>query len=205
MTNYTFSLPERRETSKRWDFNQIINSSIEAAFRASIHEFDEAKFADSENFELSSPPILTAELYKDVPYGGKTLGEAGCAVFALEQGLHYRFGEPVMQIEELAKYVADLDYYEYGKGTYHNLFDHYGLRRATHVDDVIYALYMDKMVTVLVRNCDYSPLEKNEGSHFINLVGKSGKNFSVADSQLDTQINVPAIEIFKATRVAWIW
>lgn len=205
MTKDIFALPYRRETSKRWDINQIINSSIEAAFRASVHEFDEAKFAGSENFELNVPTILTAEQYKDVPYGGKTLGEAGCAVFVFEQGLHYRFGEPVMQIEKLAKYIANLGYYEYGKGTYHNLFDHYGLRRATHVDDVIDSLYMDKMVTVFVRNCDYYPLEKNEGSHFINLVGKSMKHFIVADSEFPSTQVVPAIEIFKATRVAWIW
>lgn len=204
MNKFNFSLPPRKETKKRWDTNLILNAAIEAAFRASITEFDEEKWENSEDFKLSVPPMLTAKEYGKIPYGGKTLGEAGCAVFALEHGLCYRFGEPVMPIAELAKYIADLGYYEYGVGTYHNLFDHSGSKRANHVDDVTQALQIGNLVTVLVRNSDYVPIEKDDESHYINLSGKVEKNFIVNDSQFETQIEVPAIQIFKATKVAWI-
>ncbi len=205
MSNISIKLQKRRETSRQWDINQMIEAAIAVAFSKSIGEFDEETAKNSEDIVIDIPKMLWSEDYKDVDYGGKTLGEAGCGAFCFEHGLHFRFGTPAMPMADLAKYLADLGYYEYGKGTYHNLFDHYGLRRATHVNEVLNALDCSKIVTVLVRNCDYSKIEKKEGSHFVNLIGKKGANFIVADPSLPEPVEVSMKEIFKATRISWIW
>lgn len=195
----TFYIPGTKEEEKRYERNAIINNLIAIFFKESIADFDENK-------DLGYIPpviqgnILLANDYKDVPYGGKTLGEAGCAVFCLEQGLRYR--GIIVSIVKLAEDIAN--YYVFGKGTRHNLFDHLELGRARHFQDIFDALRMGRLVTILVENNKYSPMEAVDGSHFVNIVGQKGKSFVIDDPQMG-RINVPMREIFGATRVAWIW
>lgn len=202
MTN--FYLPERKETPKRYDNNKYVNMLMSAMFKDSIVDFDENEHAEEIWIDVNR--ILLAYEFADVPYGGKTLGEAGCAVFCFEQGLCYRSGDrdKVMDIGNLAEYIAHKGYYEFGKGTYHNLFDHYGLRRATHFQEIFDALKMGKMVTILVENNKYSSDKSLKDSHFVNIVGKVKEKFVIDDSQIG-RIKMPMKIIFDATRVAWIW
>lgn len=217
----TFYLPERKETPKRYDNNRDVNNLIAKVFKESIIDFDENNYWEDIPIVIKCN-ILLANDYKDVPYGGKTLGEAGCAVFCFEQGLCYRKIFKVLfkkimfcfkqglcyrggrHIKLLSKYIADLGYYEFGKGTWHNLFDHFELRRATHFQEIFDALKMGKLITILAENKEYSPIKAVEGSHFVNIVGKLGEYFVIDDPQMG-RINVPMREIFNATRVAWIW
>lgn len=213
-----FYLPKAEETEKRYDNNTDINNLIARAFKESIADFDEGDYLE-DIVPVIKGNILLANDYKDVPYGygGKTLGEAGCAVFCVEQGLYHRkifkvciFKKIMFRfkrgkyIKFLSKYIADLGYYVFGKGTRHNLFEHLELRRATHFQDIFDALKMGKIVTILVENEKYSPIKAVEGSHFVNIVGKLGEYFVIDDPQMG-RINVHMRKIFDATRVAWIW
>lgn len=199
-----FYLPERKETSKRWDNNKYVNMLISAMFKDSIADFDENEHR--ERMLVNVEDILLASQFENVPYGCKTLGQAGCAVFCLEQGLCYRSGgrEDPAYIIYLAKYTGDKGYYEKNKGTYHSLLDHYGLRRATHFQEIFDALKMGKLITILVENKKYFEDEANKDSHFVNIVGAEEKKFVIDDSQLG-RVYSPMRRMFDATRVAWIW
>lgn len=202
-----FYLPERFEkpigNCNRYDNNGKVNSEIAKAFKESIAVFDE------ECYKETIPIVVREEIslaiyFKDVPYGGKTLGESGCAVLCFRQGLISRNVRTWMDMSTFAKYIADKGYYEMNVGTYHNLFDHYGLRRATHFQEIFDALKMGKLVTILVENKKYFWDEANKDSHFVNIVGKEGKKFVIDDSQMG-RVYSPMRHIFDATRVAWIW
>lgn len=179
-----FYLPERKETPKRYDNNRDINDLTAIFFEESLIDFNE------KDFQENIPQVTHAGLYgawderfKDIPYGVKTLGEAGCAVFCFWQGLCTRAIYVGMDIEPFAKYLDDKHYYEPGKGTWHLLFDHYNLRRATNFQEIFDALKMGKIVTILVRNKDYPLSKSKEGSHFVNIIGKSEGSFIIYDPQ----------------------
>lgn len=202
-----FYLPERFEkpigNCNRYDNNGRINAEIAKAFKESIAVFDKSEHKESIPIVVQEE-ISLAACFADVPYGGKTLGEAGCAVFCFRQGLISRNVRTWMDMPTFAKYIADKGYYEFGKGTYHNLFDHYGLRRATHFQEIFDALKMGKLVTILVENKKYFVDKANKDSHFVNIVGKRWENFVIDDSYVG-RIDMPMREIFDATRVAWTW
>lgn len=203
-----FYLPERKETEVRYDNNGYVNMLISAMFKKSIADFDEKDYREVVP-QLTNGCMYAAwdERFKDIPYGAKTLGEAGCAVFCFCQGLHTRSIYTGMDMEAFAKYIADKGYYEFGRGTYHNLFDHYGLRRATHFREIFDALRMGKIVTLLVENKDYLLSNSEGGSHYVNIIGNSGVGFIIYDSKTQEIINcsVPMRKVFDATRVAWLW
>lgn len=196
----TLRLPKREERSERYDSNAEINRIISECFKKSIDNY-----TDDRAFVLAdAKEILRDSEYGEVPYGGKTLKEAGCAVFCFEQGLRSRGYQ--CKIESLAKEISEKGYYNYGKGTYHNLFDHFGLRRATDAQEINDALNLRKVVTVLVSNCEYTGGKIQKESHFINIVGKDYEgNFFVDDSSLKERQKVDAETIFKSARVVWIW
>ena len=200
-----FYLPERKETPKRYDNNKYVNMLISAMFKDSIADFDENEHP--EKMLINVEDILLACQFENVPYGCKTLGQAGCAVFCFEQGLCYRNGgrDNPLYIEYLSKYIGDKGYYAKDNGTYHGLFDHYGLRRATHFQDIFDALKMGKLVTILVENKKYFEDETSKDSHFVNIVGTDEKKFVIDDSSLIGKVYSPMRHIFDATRVAWIW
>lgn len=195
-------LPVREERPERYEANKEINELIEVAWQESVESF--------EGYPEENIPVITfkriqsAETNGYVRYGTKTLYEAGCAVFCFAQGLQQR--GVTIGIQELAKEIANKGYYYPGRGTYHNLFDHYGLRRASSVDEIFDVLKSKKLVTFLVKNEGYPFSRSNEGSHFINIVGKSGPNFIVDDSNSKvSRVNVDIKTLLQVTRVAWIW
>ena len=196
----TLRLPKREERAERYDANAEINRIIGECLKKSIDDY-----IVDRTFVLSDTKgILRDSEYGEVPYGGKTLKEAGCAVFCFEQGLRSRGYQ--CKIEDLAKEISEKGYYYYGKGTYHNLFDHFGLRRATDVQEINEALNLRKIVTALVNNCEYTGGKIQKESHFINIVGKDYEgNFFVDDASLKERHKVDAETIFKAARVIWIW
>lgn len=201
-----FYFPKRKETPRRYDNNRDINDLIAIYFEESLMDFNENDFPENIS-QVTIRGVYAAweGRFRDVPYGTKTLGEAGCAVFCLWQGLASRAIYTGMDLEDFANYISD--YYEQDKGSYHNLFDHYNLRRATHFQELFDTLKMGKIVTLLVRNKDYSLSKSEEGSHFINIIGKDGSGFIIYDSQTEGIINygVPMRETLYATRVAWLW
>lgn len=194
------NLPLRAEIQERYEANRYINELIEKAFNESKERFDSENVPNS---AIIKTPIRTVKAYGNVPYGlsGKTLKEAGCAVFTFEHGLRSRNIQ--IELKTLAYEIQAKGYYLYGKGTYHMLFDHYGLRRASDVTEVFDNLQMGKIVTVLVKNSVYYGDSSTE-SHFVNLVGIKDNKFIVDDSNFGRKAS--KIEtILEATRVAWLW
>lgn len=199
------NLPYCEEQKERYDVNCELNARIAQAFKESVNNFIQS---DAVDFSMEVVPpkekILLQEEYKDVPYAEKTLGESGCAVFCFEQGLRCR-GHKI-QLVPLTNEIADKGYYSFGNGTYHCLFDHYGLRRASDVEEVFAALTMGKILTALVRNSDYHEDESAVGSHFVNIVGIKDYDFIIDDSSSNTgRQKVGITKMLKAIRIAWVW
>ena len=205
----TFHIIPRRENPQRYDRNKKINSLIQKSFEDSISEFLEAPYpvyggviADDVFREWNSSKN------KDIPYSSSTLGQSGCAVFTFHQGLRYST-KSVPTISTLAHVLASEEYYEPGKGTWHNLFDHWGLRRASDIKEVFdYFMLTIKerpIVTVLVSNKDYPYSESGVGSHFINLVGLTCKGFLIDDPNQEDRLFLEFKKILPAIHIAWIW
>ncbi len=198
------NIPKREESPERYDANKAINELISDTFKKSVSAYTANFPKEFEETHGTSLMTKSNSKYGHIPYAEKTLGESGCAVFCFEHGLRTRGIE--CNIEELAKEIGEKRYYFYGKGTYHNLFDHYGLRRASDVQEIFDALKMGKIVTVLVQNKLYQFSKSNEGSHFINIIGidKHGY-FSITDPSISGIWKYPSRILLKAIRVAWIW
>lgn len=213
MEKSNFILPLRKETHERYEANRLINQTISDAFHASLDVFvEQPNYPIPEVDYEQSRIVLVNDVLEsgitagDVPYGVSTLGESGCAVFCIHNALTYTRSSdyPNLSLETVAEEVASKGYYEPGKGTYHNLFDHLGARRATNVQDIFDALCTRKkaMVTLLVRNEEYNG---RSGRHFINLVYWDGNNFLLNDSSIGFGLKIDAETIFKCVDIAWIW
>jgi len=215
MSRSRFILPERRETPERYDANRAINQAISDSFHASIvNRAEVARHAVPEVFYEPSHMVLVSDylpesgiLAEDFPYGVSKLGESGCAVFCLHDALTYArhsdYSE--LSLEAVAMEVASKGYYEPGKGTYHNLFDHVGTRRATDIQEIFDALCTRTRacVTMLVLNKEYNG--RPNGRHFINAVYFDGKHFIVNDSSYGRGMEMDIDTILKSVDIAWIW
>lgn len=207
MSSAYFGIPPRRETPERYDLNREINTLIQKGFKDSVSKFlanpyQVFDYAVNEDFERE----WNSDDNKDVPYGSSTLGESGCAVYAFHQGLRYRNGS-VPRISNLACILAEEGYYEPGKGTWHNLFDHWGLRRASDIKEVFDAFDVKEfpLVTVLVSNKLYPPSKSSSGSHFVNLVGLVHGGFLIEDPSRKNRLHLDFNKILPAIQIAWIW
>lgn len=193
------NLSERQETHEQWKKNKVINQIIRDTWNSSKEEL---QTDDNDIGTITMHRMLISKNYYKVPYGKKgesNLKKSGCAVFCFQQGLRIRGIE--CDMISLAKEVSKKGYYELGKGTYHNLFDHYGLRRATHVSEVFAALKQKHLVTMLV---DYENHNDLEEGHFLNIVGKKRSKFIVDDPE-EGRMEIPIIKIIEASEIAWIW
>lgn len=194
-------LPNRQETPEQWDNNKVVNQEIQHAWNASKENLDST--FDSDILAVTEQKICKASDYSSIPYGKNgesTLEKSGCAAFCFHQGIRTR-GE-LNDIISIAKLISEKGYYYPGRGTYHNLFDHYGIRRATHVNEIMSALSCGHIVTLLVDNKLYGSALAE--SHFINIVGKERENFIVDDSRVG-RTKVELSTVIAASRVAWIW
>lgn len=197
-------LIEREETPARWDANKKINAMIMESLRESIKNQDYSIPVVTKKRHFF-PMITISEETKDIPYGSSTLGASGCAVFCFEQGLRVTEIADI-DISELAAEIARKGYYyEPEKCTYHNLFDHMGLRRVSHVQEIFDTILTGTdsfpLITLLVRNKDYNG---RDGKHFINISDYSDGKFFVHDSSIGQRF-VSADKILNAIEVAWIW
>lgn len=196
-------LHEREERPNRYDNNMTVNVMIEHFFKKSVKSF---KFtSDVPTVIPTVEPILTVDSpYKnrtcgEIKYGGKMLKENGCAVFCLHQGLKNRLKDDI-DIAQLAHEVETKGYYEPQKGTYHNLFDHLGLRRATCVEDILIA----NMATVLVRNDKYLKDPDHTGHHYINVIGFS-EQLAFIDDPMEGPKSILWTDLLEASLIAWMW
>lgn len=216
-------ISKRIELPQRYDRNQKINLAIKQAFADSVAEF----VAPMDTYVLPAyiPPISkyddeyheyekgTTTTCGELPYNSTTIKDGGCAVCCFKQGLAVQ-GYPT-DLKDLADILGKKGYYEPGKGTWHQLFDHWGLRRATHYAEVFEALDRGTIVTALVRNIDYPGNNLETGKNFINIVGagtdyieqldKEKENTFYVDDPAIGRIEFFAKDILKAIEFAWIW
>lgn len=203
----TVTLAPRKESPERWDTNRDINEMIAQAFKKSVKSFNGSSSVVSgiisgpkvrEILTISSPYLDT--VCGEILYGGKKMSETGCAIFCLHQGLEKRLKDEI-DIAELAQEVEAKGYYEPGKGTYHNLLDHIGLRRATDCAEV---LMTSSMCTMLVKNDKYHGDPNRKGNHYVNVVGFNG-DMAIIDDPVVGRKSILVKDLFAATIIAWMW
>lgn len=196
-------LIKREERPEQYDANRDINNLIAETLKKSISDYVTKYEGNTWYSDGTKEKIKCAKEYFGVPYAETTLGKSGCAVFCFEHGLRTRGIK--RKIETLAKEIGRKGYYYPGKGTWHNLFDHYGLRRATSVWEIFDAIHAGKIVTLLLRNEVYDYSESDEGTHFVNIVETSAPDMFVVEDPNWGTVYVPIKNILKATQVAWVW
>lgn len=206
MSTY-FNISLRREEPDRYDQNREINTLIQKNFKDSVSKFLENPYPvydysgeDDFNREWNSPKN------KDIPYSSSTLGESGCAVYVFHQGLRYRKGS-IPSIEQLAQILAENGYYEPGKGTWHCLFDHWGLRRASNIKEIFDTLDIKELplITILVSNQLYPVSKSGSGSHFVNIVGVTQNGFLIDDPNKENRLFLEFERVLPSVQVAWLW
>lgn len=204
------NLVPRLEASSRYQANAKINEAINQSFAKSL-ETPPTTF----NYDYKAFPLHISTIKSDyydklatmpcgkLPYGPTTtLEKSGCAVFCFHHGLTSRGF--TLDLKVLAHEIYKKGYYEEGKGTYHNLFDHYGLRRATHYNDIIDALSRRSISTCLIQNSIYHNDSSRTGSHFVNVVGLHG-NLVVIDDPSIGRTKKFFTDLIQSISIAWIW
>lgn len=208
----TFTIPRRQESPKVWDENVLLNLMIERMLQTSIKDF----LRNPEPVPTSIPAEDNVRVWNSpenekIPYSTSTLGESGCAVYAFHQGLRLRERDCNISIESLAAELGAKGYYEPGQGTYHNCFDHFGLRRASHVEEIFATLDAKEspMITLLVRNAKYPGTDAYSGSHFVNIIGSGREGeedvFFIDDPSYEQILTLSVKTILPAVNIAWIW
>lgn len=204
-------LAERLESHNRYVNNQRVNALISECFAASMEDFIdqvdtiinpggicEITTHDSLYFISPDHAIRAGEL----PYATTTIEKEGCAIPCFQQGLTVQ--GIYEDIGTLATLIGDLGYYENDKGTWHQLFDHFGLRRATHWQEIYEALKRGSIVTCLVENSYYPANVITEGRNWINIVGANNTTFYIDDAAIGRTC-IDAYGILKSIVFAWIW
>lgn len=204
-----FNLPSRLESHEQYEANRAINTLISQSFVSSVSKY----VSNETTTEPYTTAICTIETpffvnsikaipAGDLEYSSTTLRDSGCAVFCFNQGLTTR--RIYADLEDLAEEIAKKGYYEPDKGTWHCLFDHFGLRRASHYVEIIDALMRGTISTCLVSNALYHNDPNRCGKHFVNIVGVDKSKALIDDSNCGRIIM--DLELFlKAVQIAWIW
>lgn len=203
--DYLELLP-REESRVRYDINKEIYSKIEEAYKNSVKNLapkDIAKvpkYVNPENLEFS---ITLSSTVAQIPYSTSNLSKSGCAILCFEEGLKFKRHMQYC-IDYISRVASANEYYEEGKGTHHNFFDHYGLRRCTSIYDVIDSMSHDSLFTVLVVNSLYHKDPKREGNHFVNLLAIiEGK--AIIDDPSVGRVEMDFIDFAKSSIKVWQW
>lgn len=204
-----FKLTQRFENPTRYNSNKVINNLIQNAFKESIRKFLDAPYPVSEySSEADLERQWNCPKNQAIAYTiHSTLGQSGCAVYTFHQGLRLERNCKDLTLPELTDEIAYNIYYEPGKGTYHNLFDHYGLKRASDIQEVFDAFGINHkgVVTVLVSNKFYPKSQSKAGNHFVNIVGTTSHGLLIEDPNFENRIFLKFEEVLPAMLVAWIW
>lgn len=205
-------IPHALESLEVYEANKRKNAQIQEDFKASLTEDNLWKGMKTPKHSIYIPSkmVLRNGRVRNTPYGDSTLGEDGCAIFCIHNVLTAKYGIDI-PIGELAEMCADQGYHVSGKGTRHNLFDHMGCKRATHVQEIFDCLSKESkaFVTLLVRNDAYHDDSERTGRHFVNLVSYSYMRgirmyIRINDDSIGNNISKP-MKTLLATDIAWIW
>lgn len=195
--NLGFWISKREESKERYENNAAINELIAVALEESIERFKPRE--EIKDIVVTYRVIPWAKNYEMIGGGKSRLDKYGSAVFCLWQGLYTRNVEVL-----IGELVSELTRKKYDSKTWHVIFDHMGLRRATSIDEIFDTLKCRRLVTLLVKNSIYPNSKTGKGNHFVNLVGVKNSKFLVDDSKAG-RVAVDIKTMLQATEVAWIW
>lgn len=203
------NLAPRMESHERYKANKAINELISKSFTASVERFipneTTVKPLEKHIFTINTPFFVnptTSIPSGDLEYASTTLKDGGCAVFCFHQGLTTQL--IYADLEDLTEEIAKKGYYEPDKGTWHCLFDHFSLRRASDYVEIIDALLRGSISTCLVNNALYHNDSNRSGKHFVNVVGID-KSMVLIDDPNCGRIPMDFEAFLKAIQIAWIW
>ncbi len=204
------NLAQRMESHERYEANKAINTLISQSFRASVQRFTineiTCKPLKKMISTISSPffvNLTTSIPCGDLEYASTTLKDAGCAVFCFHQGLSTR--RIYTDLEDLSNEIAKKGYYEpTHTGTYHSLFDHFGLRRVSNYIEIIDALLRGSISTCLVINALYHNDSNRLGKHFVNIVGIDKSTVFIDDPSCG-RITKDFKAFLEYIEIAWVW
>lgn len=203
------NLAPRMESHESYEANKAINTLIGQIFKASVERFTTNEITVKPLISVIStihtPFFVNPTTFipsGDLEYASTTLKNGGCAVFCFQQGLvtQHIFAD----LEDVANEIAEKGYYEPDKGTWHCLFDHFGLRRASDYVEIIDALLRGSISTCLVTNAIYHGDSNRPGKHFVNVVGIDESTVFIDDSNCG-RISRDFEAFLKAIEIAWIW
>lgn len=207
----TLDFAPQQEDQKRYDLNAIINEMIHFAFQKSLRSFNPileltvaplSKIISTVDSPFHINPTTTIPC-GDLDYGTTTLRESGCAVFCFHQGLSVQ--GIYCDLDDLSDEITKKGYYyEPKNSTWHSLFDHYGLRRATHYMEIVDSLRHSSICTCLVKNSVYHNDPERNGNHFVNVVGLDKTKVCIDDSHIGRSF-FDFEEFLNSVLVAWIW
>ena len=197
--NLEFCIPQREESNERFENNAAINEIIAVAFQESIEKFMLESDIKIKDIVATYRVIPWARNYEMIGGGKSRLDKYGSAVFCLWQGLYTRNVEVL-----IGELVSELTRKKYDSKTWHVIFDHMGLRRATSIDEIFDTLKCRRLVTLLVKNSIYPNSKMGKGNNFVSLVGIKNSKFLVDDSKAG-RVAVDIKTMLQATEVAWIW
>lgn len=208
-----FLINDRKESHERYEANRSINELIEKSFKASVQDFLQTPSNYTVRYSTTHYDRLrewNSPGNSIIPYASTHLGTSGCAIFVFHQGLRLQrvqLGFDPVPLAFLTDTIGKKGYYEPGKGTWHNLFDHYGLKRASNIQEIFDTLYIKEfpVVTLLVRNELYPEIDSTTGAHFINAVGIAENGLYIDDPNKSDRIFLEFEKILNSIQVAWLW
>lgn len=206
-------LAPRKEDHDCYEANRTINELISKSFRSSVSSISDDAIISITMNPVCEKIITTQTPFwitptrsipaGDIKYGSTTLKESGCAVFCFQQIATLKTNRCI-SISDLASEIYSKGYYEPGKGTWHNLFDHFGLKRASHFQEILFAIGRDGIVTCLVDNSVYHSDHKRVGKHFVNLTGFDKTNAIIDDPNIG-RCSMDFRKLLNAICVAWVF
>lgn len=203
------NLAPRKESHDCYKANQKINSLISQTFTTSVKHFIPNEMTVipfmKEILTIGTPHFVNSTYIipsGDLKYSSTTLRDGGCAVFCFHQGLTTQ--NFYTNLEDVSNEIAKKDYYEPNKGTWHCLFDHFGLRRASNYTEIIFALLRSSISTCLVSNAIYHNDSNRCGKHFVNVVGIDKSTVYIDDSNCG-RFKMDFETFLKSVQIAWIW
>lgn len=203
------NLAPRMESHERYETNKAINALIKESFVTSLKRFTPSDITVSplkRKISTIHTPFFvnphTSIPSGDLEYASTTLKDGGCAVFCFHQGLSTQL--IYADLEDVTNEIAEKGYYEPDTGTWHCLFDHFGLKRASDYLEITAALLRASISTCLVNNAIYHNDSNRPGKHFVNVVGIDKSTVYIDDPNCG-RFPMDFEDFLKSVEVAWIW
>lgn len=185
-----------KQSSLRAERNEMINASIATSFEQSKRHFGGFKLFESEIGSVVPKTLPTGELPKQF----LKEGVSGHAVSCFVQGISQRFQKNFTKAECLEICNKVSCYFE-KESSVPLLFDHYGLRRATDIMEIVEAIQRGSIATCI--------MSENFGHRYVNaiylqILEVKTQGIVLVDPY-QGGLSLTFSDFLKAVEGAWIW